>query len=506
MVWGARHKLLRVTAVAALTVGIAGCTHVVAGQSSLEMVPAGEPIDWQECEPRENYDVPPEAECGWLGVPVDWDNPDGDTIELALLRIPATGDKIGSLVINPGGPGFGGNDLALGLVEVLPTEVRERFDLVGFDPRGTADSRPAVRCNTDQEDDDIRAEPPLEQTPDNVDHLNDETKAFVQRCLDKMGEEFLANLGTVSVAKDLDAIREALGDEKLTYLGYSYGTFIGSTYAELFPENVGRLILDGAVDPNEDPVESSVAQAAAFQGTFNEYAADCAKDADCPLGQDPTKAVDVYRSLVETLVDEPATTDDPRGLSYGDAIVGTTMALYSPTYWQYLTDGLDEVSRDRGDTLLWLSDLYYERDQDGHYTSSADANIAINCVDSPPITDMDTLLEMDRRIREVAPWESYGTYTGHTSMPACAYWPVPPTSEPHEVSVENLAPTLVVSTTGDPATPYQAGVELAKQLGGGLLTYEGNQHTVVFNGEECVDSIATDYLINGTLPPEGTRC
>jgi pimeloyl-ACP methyl ester carboxylesterase len=328
----------------------------------------------------------------------------------------------------------------------------------------------------------------------------------VQRCVDKMGKEYLANVGTANVAKDLDAIRVAVGDPKLTYLGYSYGTRIGSSYAEAYPQNVRAMILDGAVDPNADPIEADIHQAAAFQKAFDNFAADCAAAPNCPLGTDPAKATDVYRSLVDPLVQKPAKTEDRRGLSYSDAIVGTILPLYSPNLWRHLNQGLSELKDGRGDTLLALSDLYMGRDPQGHYNNSTDVRVAVNCVDQPPVADRAKVIEEDRRTREVAPFMSYGEFTGHAPLGTCAFWPVPPTAQPHEISVDGLPPILVVSTTHDPATPYQAGVDLAKQLGGALLTFDGTQHTVVLQGNKCVDNIAANYLIDVTVPPPDTRC
>src|SRR6201991_3170758 len=248
-----------------------------------------------------------------------------------MIRFKATGQKIGSLVVNPGGPGESGVEAAASMAPTLPPSVREQFDLVGFDPRGVPNSTPAVWCNSDADNDRLRADPTVEYTQEGVDHIEKENKEFVQRCVDKVGDEFLANSGTVNVAKDLEAIRAGLGDEKLTYLGYSYGTFIGSAYAEAYPDKVRAMILDGAVDPNADKVQANVDQAAGFQKAFEGYATDCAKKPTCPLGTDPAKAVDVYHQLVDPLVASPAPTSDPRGLSYGDAITGTSMALYSPS-------------------------------------------------------------------------------------------------------------------------------------------------------------------------------
>ena len=495
---------------AALLAASAGCSAVVGGRAVVAEPQIGEPVTWSNCGRAggggEALPIPAGAQCGKIAVPVDYARPDGPVATLALIRFPATGEKIGSLIINPGGPGESGIEAAAGIVENLPAGVRERFDLVGFDPRGVGASTPALWCNSDADNDRLRADPQVDYSPQGVQRIEGETKAFVQRCIDKMGPEFLANVGTASVVKDLDALRAAVGDEKLNYIGYSYGTRIGSAYAETFPDRVRAMILDGAVDPNADPIQSDIDQAAAFQQAFDDYAADCAQDPDCPLGTDPAKSVDIYRSMVDPLVNDPAATRDPRGLSYGDALIGTIMALYSPNLWRHLTQGLSELANGRGDTLLALADMYMRRDSEGRYTNATDARIAVNCVDQPPISDRSKVVDEDRRLREVAPFMSYGEFTGHAPLSACAFWPVPPTSTPHAVSAPGLPPVLVVSSTGDPATPYQAGVDLAKQLGGALLTFNGTQHTVVFQGEQCVDDYAAAYLTDLTLPPPDATC
>ena len=509
------RMLLMWTALGAVVLVLAGCVRVVGGRALMSEPRLGAPVVWTPCKSTNPaVKIPGHAMCGKLAVPVDYSHPDGDVAALALIRFPASGDKIGSLVINPGGPGESGIEAALGVFQTLPKRVHERFDLVGFDPRGVAGSRPAIWCNSDADNDRLRTEPQVDYSQAGVERMENETKQFVQRCIDKVGKNFLANVGTVSVAKDLDAIRKALGDAKLTYLGYSCGTRIGSAYAEAFPQNVRSMILDGAVDPNADPIEADLRQAKGFQDAFNDYAADCAKDSGCPLGNDPAKAVEVYHNLIDPLVDpdnlavgRPAKTKDPRGLSYSDAIVGTIMALYSPNLWHHLTDGLKELADDhQGDTMLALADMYMRRDAKGHYNNSTDARVAINCVDQPPITDRAKIIDEDRRSREVAPFMSYGKFTGDAPLGTCAFWPVPPTSQPHVVTAPDLPPTIVVSTTHDPATPYKAGVDLAQQLKGSLLTYNGTQHTVVFQGDNCIDDFATAYLINGTTPPSGAKC
>ncbi|GAS93267.1 exported protease [Mycolicibacterium canariasense] len=496
-----------ILAAASVLLVVTACSNVVDGRAVISAPRPGSPVQWAPCKASSGESrIPSGAECGFLSVPVNYDKPDGDVAQLAMIRFKATGQKIGALFVNPGGPGESGIDAAVSLVGTMPESVRQRFDLVGFDPRGVGSSKPALWCNSDEDNDRLRADPQVDYSPEGVAHIESETKDFVARCQQKMGDEFLENVGTVSVAKDLDAMRQAVGDDKLTYLGYSYGTRIGGTYAELFPDKVRAMILDGAVDPNADPVEADIRQAKAFQTAFDNYAADCATNPDCPLGTDPAKAVDVYHSLVNPLVDKPAPTKDPRGLSYSDAIVGTILPLYSPNLWRHLTKGLTELKNGRGDTMLALADLYMGRDADGHYNNSTDVRVAVNCVDEPPITDRATVVDEDRRAREVAPFMSYGDFTGHAPLGTCAFWPVPPTSTPHQLKVSGLPPTLVVSTTNDPATPYQAGVDLAKQLGGALLTFEGTQHTVVFQGNTCVDDIAAKYLVDVVVPPPGARC
>jgi pimeloyl-ACP methyl ester carboxylesterase len=499
-------------AIAASAVVVAGCATTVQGQARIAVPRPGSPIQWAPCRaagPSDQSRIPAGAECGMLSVPVDWskaNDRDGEVAQIAMIRFKATGDKIGSLIVNPGGPGESGVHAAASMATTLPDELRKRFDLVGFDPRGVASSNPAVWCNSDEDNDRLRADNVVEYTPEGVAHIDKLNKEFVQRCVDKMGKQFLANVGTASVVKDLDAMRAALGDDKLTYLGYSYGTRIGSGYAEAYPQKVRAMILDGAVDPNADPFEADIRQAKAFQTAFDNYAADCAKDPNCPLGTDPAKAVDVYHSLVNPLVQKPAATADPRGLSYSDAIVGTILPLYSPSLWRHLTQALAEIGKGRGDTMLSLADLYMGRDAQGHYTNATDARVAVNCVDKPAITDRATLVEQDRQMREAAPFMSYGQFTGYAPMSTCGMWPVPPTSQRHEIKVSGLPPILVVSTTNDPATPYQAGVNLAKQLGGTLLTFEGTQHTVALQGDACVDDIATRYLVDVMVPPPGSRC
>ncbi len=485
------------------------------------VVPAGldrfyaQPLTWGDCEPYATSDDIRSAfgrtglQCARLTVPLDYGKPDGDTITIGVLRHKATGNRIGSLVINPGGPGASGMYAAAGLSsQVANTDIAKRFDLVGFDPRGIGASEPDVTCLTDAERDEQRAEDlEADGSPAGVARQDAESKEFADKCAERtqFGTAMLANLGTRDVVKDMDVLRSALGEEKLTYLGYSYGTRIGYTYAEAFPRNVRAMVLDGALDPSQDEVESLVAQGQGFGVAFNDFARWCAARRDCALGTNPAAATQAFQNLVRPLIDNPVRLRDGRVLSYDDATLGAIQALYSQQLWTVLNAGLNELKSGQGTTLMALADQYNERDSSGRYANTQDAFTAIRCVDDPPVTDRREILEAENRYDQVAPFLDDGRPNG-AALDPCAYWPVPNTSQPHEPNVAGVPPVLVISTTNDPATPYQAGVNLAKAMKGALLTFEGTQHTVFLQGISCVDDIGSDYLINGTLPAEGTRC
>lgn len=448
----------------------------------------------------------PALDCGRVTVPLDYAQPDGETATIAVLRKRATGDRIGSLLINPGGPGASGMSFAPSIAgQIAGTPLAERFDLVGFDPRGVGSSEPAIDCETDAERDEERADIDVDGSPEGVAVLEADSQEFVDRCVERVGVDVLANVGTRDVVRDLDVVRAALDDEKLTFLGYSYGTFIGAKYAQAFPRNVRALVLDGAVDPAQSAVESAVAQNAGFQLAFDAFAADCATQPGCALGPDPAQAVDAFKALVLPLYDTPAAVPDGRTLGYADAMTGVIQALYSEQLWEPLRLGLSELTAGQGRVLMLLADLYESRADDGTYDDSLEAFPVISCLDEERLTDPAVFLEIDTRAREVAPFRDDGR--GPTAArPPCAFWPVPPTTEPSLPSVEGLPPVLVVSVTGDPATPYEAGVRLADQIGGVLLSVEGNQHTVALSGVPCVDDVVTRYLVDLEAPDDGTSC
>lgn len=457
---------------------------------------------WRGCEEFITDAFLPTAQCATISVPVDDADPAGEQAELAIIKIPAEGRRLGVLLMNPGGPGGSAVDSVVNLADALSgSPVAEHFDLVGFDPRGVGHSAPQLRCRTDAEFDAWRRESMVDYSPAGVAAIDDLNRSLAQKCLDRMGKTFLAGVGTASAARDMDLVRRALGEDQINYLGYSYGTLLGSEYLDQFPTRVRTMVLDGAVDPARDPVDAVVDQMAGFQLAFTEYAADCAESPACPLGTDPDQWVNRFHRLVNPLVAAPAPTSDQRGLSYADAITGTVNALYTPQYWKYLTSGLSALQRGtEADDLLVLADDYEGRDDDGHYDNGQDAFNAIRCVDSPTPADPAVWVEADRRAREVAPFLSYGDFTGYAPRDLCAFWPVPPTSAPRAAQPAPPGSAVVVSTTQDPATPYAAGVDLARQLQAPLITFDGTQHTVVFDGDDCVDDAVIGYFVDRVVP------
>lgn len=500
-------RAARLTAALAVAAGVLSPSAAAAPVDSAQPYSAA-PV-WSSCATW----VPdtsriPAAQCGTVAVPVDYAKPDGPQAQLAVIRVPASGPRIGALVVNPGGPGASAVDTVASMGAALAgTEIGRRFDLVGIDPRGVGYSTPQLRCRTDAEFDAYRAEPMADYSPAGVAHIEEVRRDFAAQCLNRMGADFLAGVGTASAARDMDVVRAALGEDQISYLGFSYGTQLGAVYASRYPERVRAMVLDGAVDVSLDPISESHNQMAGFQEAFNRYATDCARSAGCPLGTDPAQFVTRFHQLVDPLVARPAATTDPRGLSYQDAMTGTVSSLYGQRYWPYLTSGLLGLQRgtDPGDLLL-LADDYQQRDRNGHYKNRQDAFNAIRCVDAVFPADSATWVEADRRSREIAPFLSYGQFTGYAPRDMCAMWPVPPTPVVGIATSPGPGKVLVVTTTGDPATPYQAGVNLARQLDARLITFEGTQHTVVFNGDACVDTAAVEFFVESTLPPAGLRC
>jgi pimeloyl-ACP methyl ester carboxylesterase len=458
-------------------------------------------ITWQGCGGG--------FQCGRLTVPVAYDQPGGGTLQLALIRLQATDTKnrVGSLVINPGGPGGSGVQYARAARSVLSERVREHYDVVGFDPRGVAQSDP-VQCLTDAQTDTLMASDPTPDDDAEAARTVELAKTLAAGCTKRTGE-LLAHVGTIDAAKDMDVLRAALGDPRLYYLGKSYGTFLGATYAQEFPQNVGRMVLDGAIDPSLSSEQVDLGQAKGFEQATRAFVADCVKGRGCPLGSDLDRGMERLRQLLGRLDSSPLPTSDPaRPLTEGLGSLGVAVAMYDEGYWPTLRAALSQAFGGDGSALLQLSDLYTDRGADGHYTSNQNTVIyAVNCLDRPYRGTSNPVTEAQRDVKaftKQAP--TWGAFLAWSELP-CAYWPVKPKGGPGAIQAQGSGPIVVVGTTRDPATPYAWAQGLAKQLANGhLLTYEGDGHTAYRRGSRCIDKAVDAYLLRGDVPKDGLRC
>ncbi|MFE4698077.1 alpha/beta hydrolase [Streptomyces sp. NPDC056738] len=465
----------------------------------------GQKLNWRSCGV-------PGFECATMKAPLDYAKPGSGDVRLAVSRKKATGPgkRLGSLLVNPGGPGGS----AVGYLQSYagigyPADVRARYDMVAVDPRGVARSEP-VECLNGRAMD---AYTQTDTTPDDrreTDQLVEAFKKFAEGC-GAHSPELLRHVSTVEAARDMDILRAVLGDEKLTYVGASYGTLLGATYAGLYPDRVGRLVLDGALDPSLDARKLNEEQTAGFETAFQSFAKDCVRHSDCPLGDAGTSPDEVGRNLkafFRQLDKRPIPTGDPDGRKLGEALAttGVIAAMYDETAWPQLRDALTSAMKnDDGAGLLALSDSYYERDADGRYANLMSANAAVNCLDLPAAFSGPDQVEQSLPAFEKAS-PVFGEGLAWASL-NCAYWPVKNTGEPHRIEAKGAAPILVVGTTRDPATPYPWAQSLASQLSSGkLLTYVGDGHTAYGRGSTCIDSAVNRYLLQGTPPEKGKRC
>ncbi|WP_232662945.1 alpha/beta hydrolase [Pseudonocardia sp. TRM90224] len=452
----------------------------------------------------------PAFDCTYLEVPLDYAHPEGRTAKLAMLRQKAQDPaaRIGSLFTDPGGPGGSGVGFLPNLASGLAgSEVARRFDLIGFDPRGVGASEPVIDCSNPVEIDAERVDLDIDTSPAGVAQTEAEFQDFAKRCAERVGLDVLANVGTRDVARDLQIAYKVVGDQKLTYVGFSYGTQIGAEFAEQFPGDVRALVLDGAIDPSLGVVESRLTQARGFQRAFENFATACAKRPDCPLGTSVPAASAKFQELIKPLITKPVPAGATgRTLGYPDALLGTLTALYSETLWTFMQEGLAQVARGDGTNLLRLADAYYDRNADGSYGNLLEAFQVIGCADTAGLTDRAQALDISRQWNELAPFRDPGLGPSNV-LEQCSFWPVPPTSTAGPVEAPGLPTVLVVSSTGDPATPYEDGVSLAKQLKARLLSVENDSHTVALQGSNaCTDAVATRYLVDLTPPAQDTTC
>ncbi|SHL19021.1 alpha/beta hydrolase [Actinacidiphila paucisporea] len=449
----------------------------------------------------------PDFECATMKVPLDYAHPvAAHDLKLAVARKKAAGPgkRLGSLLVNPGGPGGSAIDYLQYAATGYPAAVTARYDMAAVDPRGVARSEP-VKCLSDKQMDAYTA---VDSTPDNTaeaDKLAAADRTFAAGCK-KMSAGLIGHVSTVDSARDMDVLRQLLGDPKLNYVGKSYGTFLGATYAGLFPQRVGRLVLDGAMDPSVDALQSSRIQAGGFETAFGAFARDCVKRSECPLGH--TSATDAgtrLDALFAGLDKHPLPTGTPRPLTEALGTTGVIAAMYDQEAWPALRGALISANKGDGAPLLQLSDSYYERDDTGKYSNLMYANAAVNCLDLPPAfrspADVTKALAS---FRAASP--HFGTALAWSSL-ICGYWPLPATGHPERIQAKGAAPILVVGTTRDPATPYAWAQSLAAQLSSGhLLTYDGDGHTAYGRGSTCIDTAVNAYLLSGKVPPPHKKC
>jgi pimeloyl-ACP methyl ester carboxylesterase len=467
-------------------------------------VPAGlkpfydQKLDWQDCS---------DFQCSRLTVPVDYAHPGGKTIQLAVLKAPATGDgRLGSLVVNPGGPGASGVEYAAVADYVVSKAVRQAYDVVGFDPRGVDRSAPVKCYDSAQLDRFLGSDPTPDDKAEERAMMASGTR-FGQAC-EQENSDLLPHVSTEDAARDIDVLRAARGESKLDYLGKSYGTFLGSTYAGLFPENVGRFVLDGVVPPDLTSSELNEGQAVGFERATRAYVQHCVSQGDCPLGTSPDQGMQRLQAFLQQLDQHPVpVTNDSRvqQLTEGWGSMGIAEAMYDQNQWSTLTAALRSAFQGSGNELMLLADQYAQRNDKGDYTGNLmQAIYAVNCLDRPASPQLSHYEQDAREFSHEAP--TWGEFLAWGSV-TCAHWPVESDTPPHKISAKGSGPILVLGTTRDPATPYEWSKQLVDQLANArLLSYDGDGHTAYMRSNQCVDSKVDDYLLDGNLPAKGTMC
>ncbi len=451
-------------------------------------------VSWTSCDG---------GQCASIWVPLDYSDPNGQAITIKAKRQVATdpAKREGTLLINPGGPGGSGIDY-LGYIG-LAKSITAAYDVLGFDPRGVGQSTP-VDCISNSQLDTFVAADPTPDSPAEVKQLQQLAKSFAAGCVARSGP-LLAHVSTVEVARDMDIIRALVNDPKLNFFGASYGTYMGATYAALFPKRVGRMVLDGAVDPLAAPRQSAVDQAAGFDDALTAYLAYCVGQGNCPLGTSVDAARNRLIQLFKQLDAEPLPTSSGRKLTEGLAFLGVIVPLYSRDSWTYLTQALKQAVDGSGDTLLFLADFYADRQPDGGYANnSLEVQSAVNCLDHPESESLRQIeagrQDFTARAPVFGPVAMWWPYT-------CSNWPVKPTQPQPDFSAKGAAPIVVIGTTRDPATPYENAVKLADELRSGvLLSRDGDGHTAYGSGNVCIERAVDTYLVDGTPPADGTTC
>lgn len=459
-------------------------------------------LDWSRCAEWGD------SQCAQLAVPLDPADPNGRTIEVALLRVPArsSSNRLGVLLVNPGGPGVSGRAFARQLARgSLSASVASRYDIIGFDPRGVGGST-QVRCFDSSQWDRYYAADQAPRTPRGIEVLAALNRELSQACADKAGD-LLAHVSTDDVVRDMDRIRVALGEDRISYFGFSYGTFLGARYADRYPDRVRAMVLDGALDPTADTEERIRKQAGGFEASLRDFLDQCRK-ADCGFvakGQDP---VDGFDQLMARVAGDPLTVGSgkaSRTLGLGEMQTAVLAGLYNRSSgWNALRSALDKVMKGDGAPMLALFDSYADRNPDGTYKNTTDANSAVNCSDVPASRNIADYVALADDLERSAP--HFGRFAAFASL-VCATWPVPGPSVLRPTRAKGAPAIVVIGTTKDPATPFAWAQSLARQLESGvLLTYDGEGHTAYLGGSTCIRSAVDGYLLSGQPPADGKVC
>ncbi len=452
-------------------------------------------VEWTKCASI--------IECAEIEVPLSYDAPQDQSITLSLNRRSVEGAQ-GNLLINPGGPGGSGLDMVTGSVQtMLSNDLQRAYNIIGFDPRGVGQSTP-VTCQTDEETDEGRQENLKAWEPADRDELEAGVEDYAQDCAQNTGD-LLGHVDTVSAAKDMDIIRAVLGDTQLDYLGYSYGTFLGATYADLFPSKVGRFVLDGAMDPTATAQQLTLAQAEGFEGEIDAWLQSCLESVNCPFAGTLDEAKTQLQDFFAEIEEQPLTSSDGRTVPIIDFINGFILPLYDDVNWPYLTDAMASAMQGDVDQILYFSDLAADRQDNGSYASNSTAAFtAINCLDRP-MDASEASMEADAQ-ELLAASPTIGKYLAYGDI-TCDKWSYEATGQPETLDAAGSNDILVVGTTGDPATPYAWSQSLAEQLESAtLLTYEGHGHTAYGRSNQCITDAVDGYLIDGEVPQAGTVC
>jgi pimeloyl-ACP methyl ester carboxylesterase len=502
----------RIPFLTALTLAAAlvatGCASNVAIEKPLSDLAAYEnqKLDWATC-----YD---DFECTDLRVPIDYADLTVGTFKLAVLRYKAQDQKnrIGSLIVNPGGPGGSGVDYAYNAEYVFDPDVLDRYDIVGFDPRGVDRSAP-IECLTDEETDASYASDAKPDTEAELEKALADSEDFIKKCEEK--NEFLTHYSTAESARDMDILRAALGDKKINFFGKSYGTYLGTLYAQFFPDKVGRMILDGALDPNISILEQNISQAVGFDIALDAFLADCAKQDDCPLPANRQEATAAIIALFTTAATNPLprkikVENDERVATESLIVLGTASALYDDVDgWPKLRTAFLEGQRGFGDTFLDLADQYTGRSSDGTYASNElDSGAVIDCLDWPDTRSIEQTKAEAQRFTDRAP--VFGPYLAYTNI-SCKFLTPPAkdklTRSTNKITSIKTAPILVIGTTRDPATPYDWAVGLHKIFTTSkLISLDADGHTGQGRGSACVDNAVDSYLLEGKTPKKNLTC